>query len=142
MEKEWYVISDFDGFVNSTRTLVFNNFGSQNDFISYDLKIDNLEQSEQEELDSVLSFTESSLIVKGFVKKQTNKKTHQVRHIISDEIFLDIIQSLNDRLVSNLLNNLVNKGLIDTGYDEESNDFVFWVKDENKKEDKKNTDPN
>lgn len=140
MEKEWYVISDFDGFVNSTRSLVFNNFGSQDDFISSDLQIKNLEQSEQEELDTVLSFAESFVIIKGLLKKQINKKTNKSRLVVSDKIFLDIIQSLNDRLVSNLLNNLVNKGLIDTGYDEESNDFVFWIKDENKKEDKKNTE--
>jgi hypothetical protein len=34
-------------------------------------------------------------------------------------------------MVSNMLNNLVNKGMIETGYDDETNDFIFWIKDEN-----------
>lgn len=43
-----------------------------------------------------------------------------------------IITALNDRLVSNILNSLVNKGLIETAYDDSRNDFVFWVKDNDK----------
>jgi hypothetical protein len=37
-------------------------------------------------------------------------------------------------MVSNILNSLVNKGLVETAYDAEANDFIFWVSDENKKE--------
>jgi hypothetical protein len=39
-------------------------------------------------------------------------------------------------MISNLLNTLVNKGLVETAFDEKSNDFVFWVKNENKTKDK------
>ena len=41
---------------------------------------------------------------------------------------------------SKILNGLVNKGLVETAYDSESNDFIFWVKDDNKKEEKPETD--
>jgi hypothetical protein len=32
-------------------------------------------------------------------------------------------------MISNMLNNLVNKGVLDSGFDDESNDFIFWIKD-------------
>ena len=39
---------------------------------------------------------------------------------------------MNSRMISNLLNGLVSKGLVESSYDSELNDFVFWIKDENK----------
>jgi len=36
---------------------------------------------------------------------------------------------MNGRLVSNMLTSLVSKGLIESAYDEQINDFVFWIKD-------------
>jgi hypothetical protein len=32
-------------------------------------------------------------------------------------------------MISNILNSLVNKGMIETAFDNKSNDFVFWIKD-------------
>ena len=40
-------------------------------------------------------------------------------------------------MTSNILNGLVNKGIVETAYDDETNDFVFWIKNENKKEKRK-----
>ena len=53
---------------------------------------------------------------------------------MNDKMFLAIIESLNERMVSNLLNSLVNKGLVETAYDDEDDDFIFWVKEDNNKE--------
>ena len=36
-------------------------------------------------------------------------------------------------MISNILSGLVNKGLVDTAYDSQSNDFVFWVKEDDTK---------
>ncbi len=44
--------------------------------------------------------------------------------------FYSIIEDFNARLVSNLLQQLVAKGLIESSYDEEENDFIFWVADD------------
>ena len=133
--EEWFIIKDIDELTNSARALVFNNFGKTtepeteeeadpvNDLL---LEVD---PKDQKELDSVLSYSESLIIVKQHIKKQINKKTDSIRYVMSNNIFLTIIESLNDRMVSNLLNSLVNRGLVETGYDEESNDFVFWVKE-------------
>ena len=32
-------------------------------------------------------------------------------------------------MVSNILNQLVNKGILESAYDEKSNDFIFWLKE-------------
>jgi len=41
-------------------------------------------------------------------------------------------------MVSNIINSLVKKGLIETAFDSEKNDFIFWVKDN--EQDKPETD--
>ena len=67
------------------------------------------------------------------VKKQKHKLTSNIRYIVSEDLYMNIINALNDRLVSNILNNLVNKGIVETAFDEKANEFIFWVKNEEKK---------
>jgi hypothetical protein len=137
MNQEWYIIKDIEEFVDKTRTLIFNNFGGDKS-TDIDTLLDSIKPEDQAEFDSVLSHDESMVIMKSLVKKQINKKTNQTRYIMSDDIFYEIIQRLNDRMVSNLLNSLVNKGIVDTAFDNDSNDFVFWIK--NEKSEKPETD--
>lgn len=123
---EWFVVKDIEGFVNAARTVVFANYGSkdsQKDFI------DHIIDSEQEEFNKILPYDESLLIIQELSKKQVNKKTKHKRLVVNDEIYVNILTALSDRMTSNLLNSLVNKGLIETAYDEEKNDFVFWAKE-------------
>jgi hypothetical protein len=80
-------------------------------------------------------------ITTQIVKKQKNKKTNSIRYVVNDIIFSEVLESLNDRMVSNLLNNLVNKGVLETGFDNETNDFLFWIKENDKnKSEKPETD--
>lgn len=130
-----FVVKDLVGFIESARSLVFNIFGKTEQDISDSIDL-NIDPTEKHEIDKILSFDESEIICKEFLKKQTNKKTNHIRYIVNDNIFMSIIESLNDRMVSNILNSLVNKGLVETAYDNESNDFVFWIKDD-KTNDKK-----
>jgi hypothetical protein len=139
---DWFIVRDIDGLINSSRALVFNSFGKKdqtyNDDINpLDLKID---QTHKEELDQILSFDESKVIVINIIKKQRHKTINKTRYLLNDDLFMQIIKSLNDRMISNLLNSLVNKGLVDTAYDAEANDFVFWVKDNENKNKKPETD--
>lgn len=139
---EWFIVRDIDGFINSSRALVFNSFGKKdqnnNDIDPLDLQID---KTHQEELDQVLSFDEAKVIITSLIKKQKHKTTiNKTRYLLNDNLFIKIIQSLNDRMISNLLNSLVNKGLVDTAYDAEANDFVFWVKDSENKNQQPETD--
>lgn len=139
MDNNWFIVKNLEEFIDASRRLVFNNFGSKSDD---DTEIENLltslSEQDQQELDEILSLKESTSIVNTFLKKQTNKKTKENRFIINEVLYLEMVSALNDRLVSNLLNGLVNKGLVETGFDEKSNDFVFWINNEYKKQIKNN----
>ena len=128
----WFVIKDFDRFVESTRSLVFNNFG-KSDKEDTDIIDFAISSEEKQEIDRILSFHESEVICRELLKKQKNKKNNSIRHLVNDTIFLSVVESLNDRMISNILSGLVNKGLVDTAYDSQSNDFVFWVKEDDTK---------
>jgi hypothetical protein len=139
---EWYVIADIPNFINSARLLVFNSFGGADNHGPIDSALASLNEEDRNELDTVLSYDESYNIAMETVKKQYNKKTKETRYLISDETFVSMIDFMNERMISNMLNNLVNKGILESGFDNESNEFVFWIKNnENQKEiDKPETD--
>lgn len=137
MNNEWFIIKDLDGLINSARALIFNNFGKKESIDDPDIASLSVPLHDQEELDKILSFEESKIIITNLAKKQKNKKSLSVRYLIDDEIFEKIVYSLNDRMVSNILNGLVNKGMVETAYDNEIDDFVFWVKDDVKNQIKK-----
>lgn len=133
---EWFAINDIDEFTEKTRAIVYNNFGKWKDESFQDVDMTEIDIDEQEEFDRVLSHQESLIIIKDFAKKQTHKTKNKIRYLINDKIFVNIIESLNSRMISNILSSLVSKGLVESSYDSETNDFVFWVKDnidENKK---------
>lgn len=139
--ENWYIVDDLDGFVLSSRKLIFNNFGKTNDSQSdIGSMFAEIKPEEQDEFDTILTQEESLIIAKGLLKKQLNKKTKEVRYVLTDEIYIELLESMNDRMVSNTLNSLVNKGYLESGFDAESNDFVFWVKDENDQKEKPETD--
>lgn len=121
----WYIIKDIKQFINSTRILVFNTFGD----IKKNDSVYEITPEEEKELNKILSYEESEVLLKEHAKQQKNKKTNDTRYIISDIKFSKFIDSLNSRMISNMLNNLVNKGILDSGFDDESNDFIFWIKD-------------
>lgn len=138
---DWFIIKDFEGFIESTRALVFNSFGNDKDKTDKDDFIMSVSDKDKEELDKILSYDESFTIIIGFLKKEKHKTSNKIRYLVNDSSFMNIIYSLNDRMTSNILNGLVNKGLVETAYDSESNDFIFWVKDDNKnKKEKPETD--
>ena len=141
MSKEFFIINNLEDFVNATRRLVFKNFGTNPDEdLNLEDIITNSSPQDESEMNNVLSYSESCSIVKSFIKKQTNKKTKENRYVLDEEIYMSIVMSLNDRLVSNILNGLVNKGLVETAYDDKTNDFVFWITDEYKENIKKETE--
>lgn len=138
--ENWYIINDITEFTNSARAIVYNNFGSLSS--ETDLEIDNIDENNQEELDSVLSLQESMVIVKQSTRMQKHKKTNKIRYLLNDDIFVEIIEKLNSRMTSNILNGLVQKGLVESAFDNEANDFIFWIKNDTQQEenDKPETD--
>lgn len=131
---DWFIIKDITDFTDKARAIVFNNFGKWSETESNEFIIDNIEKTDEEELNQVLSHQESLVIVKQLLKKQKNSKTKKIRYILNDTIFADIVHNLNDRMVSNILNSLVQKGLVESAFDNESNDFVFWIKEKENEE--------
>ena len=131
--KDWFVIKNLEEFTDKTRAMVYNNFGKWDVASSESDLIDSVSTDEQGDLDSILPHKESLNIIMGIAKRQTNKKTKKIRYIINDKLFMDIMQDLNSRMISNVLSSLVKKGLVESSYDTELNDFVFWAKtnDEN-----------
>lgn len=134
---EMYDIIDLEKFIDATRTLVYSCFGKNNDKNNPNNTVDNLLNSltddEVCEMNACLSLSESMVIAKKFIKTQKNKNTKQIRQIISEEAYMQFVEELNSRLVSNLISKLASQGVLETAFDEEANDFVFWVKDPNEK---------
>jgi hypothetical protein len=131
---EWYIIPDLSEFTDRVRYIVYNNFGSWDDRSELDTLIDDIKDAEKEELNKILSHQESLVIVKENIKTQRHKITKKTRYLLDDKIFTEIVSKLNDRMVSNIMVGLVQKGLVETAFDEKANDFVFWVKNNEYKE--------
>lgn len=129
--EEWFVIENLNDFVNATRALVYNNFGQWNKS-KEDTAIDDMvvNPSEMDELDKLLTQQESTIIIKQHLRKQKNKLSSNIRYLVCDSLFLEIIKNLNDRIVSNTINSLVQKGLLESAYDDDLDDFIFWVKED------------
>jgi glucan phosphorylase len=141
--ENWFFISNFEEFVDHSRSLVFNLFGEVNEMAADSLtsSLSTMSQEQIEEMDTTLSHEEASAIIKNHVRKQINKKSKETRYSLNDKILAEIIEDLNGRMISNILNTLVNKGVLDSGYDSEKNDFIFWVKeDENNQKETPETD--
>lgn len=129
MNDEWFVISDLDDFIDKMRTIVYTKFGNWDDESENSDLLNNINPNDIAEMDNILSYNESSNIITPQLKKQTHKTTKKIRYTLNDKIFANIIHDLNARMISNILNNLVKKGIVESSYDSESNDFVFWVKE-------------
>lgn len=136
MSEQWFTINNFDEFVDASRILIFNSFGKDVDGADQESieKLLNCNKPDREELDQCLSHEEAATIAKTILKSKTNKYTHEVVYYLTDNQFREFLELLNDRMVSNILNNLANMGLVESAFDNDSNDFIFWIKDEYKEE--------
>lgn len=136
--EEWYIIPDLLEFTDKARAIVYNNYGSWENESEIEDLLDDVGETDQEDFNKMLSHQESLVIVKENIKKERSKKTGKIRYVLNDEIFIEIVTKLNDRLTSNIMSSLVQKGLVETAFDEKQNDFVFWVP--NKEIEKPETD--
>ncbi|NBX73959.1 MAG: hypothetical protein EBQ89_06635 [Alphaproteobacteria bacterium] len=132
MGKQNYIIDDLEEFTRSARKLVFNGFDKSigDDPDEFTKLITEISQDDLEEMDQILTQQESLVIVKSLAKEQKHKITNESRYLIDEKIFSQIIEEMNGRLVSNMLSSLASKGMIESAYDEQINDFVFWIKDD------------
>lgn len=136
MKDKWYLIKNYDGFINHARSLVFKYFGEYNQDLenSDDLAeiLLSFTDSEKLEMDKLISLEECEIISRQFIKKKFSKKEKKNKYYITDTRLEKMLESFNSRMVSNILNKLVNDGLLESAFDEQANDFIFWVKDNEK----------
>jgi len=133
---DWFIISNLEEFTDKARAIVYNNFGEWKDDSDEPKEIEDVSPDQQEEFNKVLSHEESLVIVKELIKKEKNKKNKKTRYVLNDKIFLKIIDNLNARMTSNIITSLVQKGLVESAFDDKKNDFVFWVKENDEQNEK------
>jgi hypothetical protein len=129
-------ILNLDKLINFSRRLVFFNFDDQNnedsdaDFLA---KVNNIQDKDDSEMEMVLPFDECKAIFQELVKQKVSKKTKRIKYLMKESDYDKILAMLNDRMVSNIIKGLVSKGLVESAFDSEKNDFIFWVKTNNEK---------
>ena len=128
------IITNIDKFVRETRKIVFGGFGQEVDKENIDNLISELTETDLEELDKTLTQEECITIVHTYIQPRKTK-SGKTKYLMSDDVFTSIVEDFNSRLVSNLLQQLVSKGLIESSYSVEDNDFIFWLNDEHEEKD-------
>lgn len=142
-EDDYYQIKDFDAFVKETKRIAvenFKNFTEEEEALEEDYdevtnkvaaefteitnKINNFDLNNFNE-NEIVSDQECEVIIRPFLQKENGKE------ILSDSIYFEILRSIHTRIVSNMLTILSSKGIIESAFDEELDDFVFWISEEN-----------
>ena len=120
-----YVMKDPTQFIDQIRRLVFAGFGTE------DLDDDELQllvlSINEKEMDNTISLNECKIIAMEYLKpKKIRKKS---TYVLTEQGFTDLVEAINARLVSNILTELVDEGKLESAWDSEANDFIFWVKE-------------
>jgi len=132
-ERDGYLeISNVDKLVNFSRRLIYYNFDDESEKLSdadfFD-KVQKIKKEDIPELDKYLPFEEAKSIMKSLIVKRRHKKTKIPKMFMKESDYDEVLVQLNQRMVSNIIRGLVNKGVVDSAFDNERNDFIFWVKD-------------
>jgi len=125
-------ISNIDKLVNFSRRLIYYNFDDESEKLSDADFFDQVQKIKQEdlpEMDKYLPFDEAKNIMKSLLIKRRHKKTKIPKLFMKESDYDEVLVQLNKRLVSNIVRGLVNKGVVESAFDDEKNDFIFWVKD-------------
>ena len=139
MEQGWLEIENLDKLIDFSRRLIYSNFDpnkrDQEDqtFFQNLSKFNNIELAE---MNDILPHKEIKIIFNEFIIKKRHKKTKQIRLFIQEDDYENVLEAINSRFVSNIVQRMVGKGLLETAFDAERNDFIFWVnKNEKNQED-------
>ena len=132
-ERDGYLeISNIDKLVNFSRRLIYYNFDDESEKLSdadFFEQVQKIKQEDMPELDKYLPFDEAKNIMKSLLIKRRHKKTKVAKLFMKESDYDDLLIQLNKRMVSNIVRGLVNKGVVESAFDDEKNDFIFWVKD-------------
>lgn len=132
-ERDGYLeISNIDKLVNFSRRLIYYNFDDESEKLSdadFFEQVQKIKQEDMPELDKYLPFDEAKNIMKSLLIKRRHKKTKVAKLFMKESDYDELLIQLNKRMVSNIVRGLVNKGVVESAFDDEKNDFIFWVKD-------------
>lgn len=130
---DWLEISDIDKFTDYIRSIVYINFKDEDINEEEDINIsgslEDLTPEEAQEIETILNKKECMNIIKEISKKVRGKKSKKIKYLMDNKVLYDIIENVNQRMVSNIIANLVKKGLLESAFDEDKNDFIFWKKE-------------
>tara|TARA_Y100000389_G_scaffold153985_1_gene154396 strand:+ start:5777 stop:6187 length:411 start_codon:yes stop_codon:yes gene_type:complete len=130
-DDQWLNIVNLDKLINFSRKVVYANLGEEYTDVSdagFLELVENMPEDQKQEMNSILSLSEARAIFKPFVRQQRHKKTLSIKTSILESDYDTILRQLSERMISNIVRNLVNRGLVESAFDEEKNDFIFWVK--------------
>lgn len=131
MKDSWLEIVNIEKLVDFSRKLIYHNFDNQTKSMTdteFFESVKNLPQEQDEEINRLLPMKECKLIMQSYIKKKRHKKTKQVIYIIKESHYDEVLSEFNQRMISNIVSSLVSKGALEMAFDDEKNDFVFWVK--------------
>lgn len=128
---DWLQVSNTKKLINFSRKLVYYNFEDETalmDDVTFLEKIDNIQNDYDSEMDTLLPFDECEIIFTSFTFIDNNSL------YLTDDDYDTFLMQLNRRMISNIIQGLVKKGVLHTAFDNEKNDFIFWVKTEEEME--------
>ena len=128
---DWLEISNSTKLINFSRKLVYYNFDDETALMDDETfldKIDNIQNDYDPEMDVLLPFDECEIIFSSFTFLD-DKLLY-----ITDDDYDTFLMQMNRRMISNIVQGLVKKGVLHTAFDNEKNDFIFWVKTEEEME--------
>lgn len=119
-----YVMEDSSEFINQVRRIVFAGFGEK-DLEDAELS-ELIAEIDEEEMDKTISFAECEVISREYIEQK--KIRRKIKYLLTSQNFSQFIEAVNARLVSNIITQLVDMGQLESAWDSEANDFIFWVK--------------
>jgi hypothetical protein len=143
MSNGWLEVVNLEKLAKFSRKVIYYNFDESNSKLndeSFMEKIENISnEKDDEEMERLLPYKEIEAIFGEFLQRKKSKETKKKAWFLKEKDYNIILEQLSERMVSNIVRGLVNRGLVESAFDSEKNDFVFWVKgneDKRKEKDK------
>lgn len=121
MSKKSY-IEDIDEFLDKIRIISYEKFLEVNESMQDEFS-KKFNENKTNDVNLILSKKEVESIVLPLIKKKNDK------YSVTEKILRKMIEDLNSRMVSNTINKLVIDGVFEVAFDDEINDFIFWIKE-------------
>ena len=141
MSNGWLEVVNLEKLVKFSRKVIYYNFDESNSKLndeSFMEKIENISNEKDDaEMERVLPYKEIEAIFGEFLQRRNSKETKKKAWFLKEKDYNIILEQLSERMVSNIVRGLVKKGLVESAFDDEKNEFVFWVKgNDNKRKEK------